>query len=112
MVSPLQHRLLLAGICGLLLAVSGAALGQEALFDLEATLARVGAQLERRYQRCRDMFSQQEMEFKKIHKNDDEYFYDHVDEFKPGQFLQVTNYRPATAPSAGQRPPGAGPAGH
>ena len=28
MVSPLQHRLLLAGICGLLLAASGAALGR------------------------------------------------------------------------------------
>ena len=57
MVSPLQHRLLLAGICGLLLAVSGAALGQEALFDLEATLARVGAQLERRYQRSQRIVS-------------------------------------------------------
>ena len=53
----MQHRLLLAVICGLLLAVSGAALGQEVLFDLEATLARVGAQLERRYQRSQRVVS-------------------------------------------------------
>ena len=49
----LVHRPLLVSVIGaLLLAVSGAAtLGQEPVFDLEATLARVGAQLERRYQR-------------------------------------------------------------
>ena len=42
---------------GLLLTVSEAALGQEPLIDLEATLARVGAQLERRYQRSQRIVS-------------------------------------------------------
>ncbi len=53
-----MHRPLLASVIGgLLLAVSGAALGQEPLFDLEATLVRVGAQLERRYQRSQRIVS-------------------------------------------------------
>ena len=49
--------LLAAVISGLLLVVSSAALGQEPLFDLEATLVRVGAQLERRYQRSQRIVS-------------------------------------------------------
>ena len=49
--------LLAAVVGGLLLAVSGATLGQEPRFDLEATLARVGAQLERRYQRSQRIVS-------------------------------------------------------
>ena len=54
----LTHRPLLAALTGgLLLAVSGAALGQEPLFDLEATLTQVGAQLERRYQRSQRIVS-------------------------------------------------------
>ena len=53
-----SYRTLLAAVIGgLLLASSGAALGQEPLFDLEATLARVGAQLERRYQRSQRIVS-------------------------------------------------------
>ena len=44
-------------IGGLLLSVSGAALGQDPPFDLEATLVQVGAQLERRYQRSRRIVS-------------------------------------------------------
>lgn len=53
-----MHRPLLPSVIGgLLLAVSGAALGQEPLFDLEATLVRVGAQLERRYQRSQRIVS-------------------------------------------------------
>ena len=52
------HRLLQASVIGgLLLTVSVATLGQEPLFDLEATLARVGAQLERRYQRSQRIVS-------------------------------------------------------
>jgi len=53
----MQRPLRLAGICGLLVATSGAALGQDALFNLESTLARVGAQLERRYQRSQRIVS-------------------------------------------------------
>ena len=53
-----MHRPLLASLIGgLLLAVSSATLGQEPLFDLEATLVRVGAQLERRYQRSQYIVS-------------------------------------------------------
>ena len=44
-------------IGGLLLSVSGVALGQDPPFDLEATLVHVGAQLERRYQRSRRIVS-------------------------------------------------------
>ena len=52
------HRLLQASVIGgLLLTVSVVTLGQESLFDLEATLARVGAQLERRYQRSQRIVS-------------------------------------------------------
>ena len=56
-MNPGRRPLLVAVIGGLLLAVSGAALGQEPLFDLEATLARVGAQLERRFQRSQRIVS-------------------------------------------------------
>ena len=56
-MNPMQRFLLASVIGGLLLAVSGVALGQEPLFDLEATLARVGAQLERRYQRSQHIVS-------------------------------------------------------
>ena len=56
--SPGTRPLLGSVIGGLLLAVSaGATLGQEPRFDLEATLARVGAQLERRYQRSQRIVS-------------------------------------------------------
>ena len=55
---PLGHRpLVVFLIGGLLLAVSAAARGQEPRFDLEATLVRVGAQLERRYQRSQRIVS-------------------------------------------------------
>ena len=57
MVTPTHRSLLAAAIGGLILAVSGAMLGQEPRFDLEATLARVGAQLERRYQRSQRIVS-------------------------------------------------------
>ena len=56
-MNPMHRPLLASVIGGLLLAVSGAALGQEPLFDLEATLVRVGAQLERRYQRSQRIVS-------------------------------------------------------
>ena len=56
-MNPMHRPLLASVIGGLLLAVSGAALGQEPLFDLEATLVRVGAQLERRYQRSQRLVS-------------------------------------------------------
>ncbi len=57
-MNPVPRPLVASVIGGLLLAVSGAAtLGQEPLFDLEATLARVGAQLERRYQRSQRIVS-------------------------------------------------------
>ena len=56
-MNPVHRPLLALVIGGLLLAVSGGALGQEPLFDLEATLARVGAQLERHYQRSRRIVS-------------------------------------------------------
>ena len=53
-----MHRPLLAAVIGgLLLMDSGAALGQAPIVDLEATLARVGAQLERRYQRSQRIVS-------------------------------------------------------
>jgi hypothetical protein len=56
-VTP-RHRPLLASVIGaLLLAVSGTGLGQEVLFDLEASLARVGTQLERRYERSQRIVS-------------------------------------------------------
>ena len=54
---PRHPPLRAAVIGGLLLAVSGATLGQEPRFDLEAMLARVGAQLERRYQRSQRIVS-------------------------------------------------------
>ena len=57
MVNPSHRLLLAAAIGGLVLAVSGATLAQELSFDLEATLARVGAQLERRYQRSQRLVS-------------------------------------------------------
>ena len=44
-------------VAGLLLGASDAALGQEPSLDLDATLARVGAQLERRYQRVQRIIS-------------------------------------------------------
>jgi len=50
MVVPIRRSRLAALVGGVLLVVSGATSGQERPFDLEATLARVGAQLERRYQ--------------------------------------------------------------
>ncbi len=50
MVNPIHRSRLAALVGGVVLAVTGATLGQELPFDLEATLARVGAQLERRYQ--------------------------------------------------------------
>ena len=56
-MNPVNRPLQASVIGGLLLAVSGAALGQEPLFDLEATLARVGAQLERRYQQSQRIVS-------------------------------------------------------
>ena len=56
-MNPMHRSLLPSVIGGLLLAVSGAALGQEPLFDLEASLVRVGAQLERRYQRSQRIVS-------------------------------------------------------
>jgi len=56
-VNPVHRPLQASVIGGLLLAVSVATLGQEPLFDLEATLARVGAQLERRYQRSQHIVS-------------------------------------------------------
>ena len=57
-MNPVPRPLLASVIGGLLLAVSGAAtLAQEPVFDLEATLARVGAQLERRYQRTQRIVS-------------------------------------------------------
>ena len=53
-----MHRPLLAAVIGgLLLTDSGAALGQEPVLDLEATLARVGAHLERRYERSQRIVS-------------------------------------------------------
>ena len=61
-MNPVPRPLLASVIGGLLLAVSGAAtLGQEPVFDLEATLARVGAQLERRYQRTQRIVSTEMM---------------------------------------------------
>ena len=57
MVKPVHRPLRASVIGGLLLAASGAALGQEPRFDLEATLARVGAQLERRYLRSQRIVS-------------------------------------------------------
>ena len=57
MVNPTHRSLLAIVIGGLVLAVSGATLAQEPHFDLEATLARVGAQLERRYQRSQRIVS-------------------------------------------------------
>lgn len=61
-MNPVPRPLLASVIGGLLLAVSGAAtLGQEPLVDLEATLARVGAQLERRYQRTQRIVSTEMM---------------------------------------------------
>lgn len=57
MVNPTHRPLLAAVIGGLVLAVSGATLAQEPPFDLEATLARVGAQLEQRYQRSQRIVS-------------------------------------------------------
>ena len=56
-VNPTRRPLLAAVIGGLVLAVSGATLAQEPPFDLEAILARVGAQLERRYQRSQRIVS-------------------------------------------------------
>lgn len=56
-MNPVHRPLQASVIGGLLLAVSVATLGQEPLFDLEATLARVGAQLERRYQRSQRIVS-------------------------------------------------------
>ncbi len=50
-------RLLASVIGALLLAVSDTALGQEPVFDLEASLARVGAQLVRRYERSQRIVS-------------------------------------------------------
>ena len=44
-------------VAGLLLGASDAALGQEPSLDLEAMLARVGTQLERRYQRVQRIIS-------------------------------------------------------
>jgi hypothetical protein len=46
-----------AVVGGLVLAVSGGALAQAPVFDLEATLATVGAQLERHYQRSESIVS-------------------------------------------------------
>ena len=57
MVIPMNRPLLAAVIGGLLLADSGVSLGQDPLLDLDATLARVGAQLERRYQRAQRIVS-------------------------------------------------------
>ena len=56
-MNPVHRPLQASVIGGLLLAVSVATLGQEPLFDLEATLVRVGAQLERRYQRSQRIVS-------------------------------------------------------
>jgi hypothetical protein len=44
-------------VCGLLLAVSGGVLAQELAFNLEATLATVGEQLDRHYQRSESIVS-------------------------------------------------------
>ena len=61
MVNPVLRPRLAVVVGGLLLAVSGTTLGQEPRVDLEATLARVGAQLERRYQRSQRIISTEMM---------------------------------------------------
>ena len=56
-MSSARRPLLVAVTGGLLLASAGAISGQEPVFDLEDTLARVGAQLERRYERSQRIVS-------------------------------------------------------
>ena len=54
----MKHQRRFAVAClGAVLTVSTATLGQEPPFDLDATLARVGAQLERRYERAQRIVS-------------------------------------------------------
>ncbi len=54
---PFHRSLLTLGVGWLLVILPDAALGQERAFDLDATLARVGARLERRYQHTQRIVS-------------------------------------------------------
>ena len=56
-MNAVRRSLLGAVVCGLLLTAHGSVLGQETAFDLETTLARLGAQLERRYQQTQRIVS-------------------------------------------------------
>ncbi|MDP7693522.1 MAG: hypothetical protein QGG89_16920, partial [Vicinamibacterales bacterium] len=56
-LKPVHRLFLTSAFAGMLLAISSDALGQEPAFDLEATLARVGARLERHYQRSQRIVS-------------------------------------------------------
>ena len=60
-VNPVHRVLLVSVIGGLLLVAPGDARGQELFVDLEATLARVGAQLERHYQRSQHIVATEDV---------------------------------------------------